>query len=165
MGDNDPLSALRSIHLPEPSGWWPPATGWWLLLTAILIALAASFIAWRIWQKRAARRAALASLAGLRQLSAKEPLAAVAGLSALLRRCLLTVPAGSSGAGLVGEGWLAELDRLAGWSGGAGWQQAGSLLTTLPYRRSLDGIDQQEIDRLFALAERWIGTAMGRRDV
>ncbi|NMT64681.1 DUF4381 domain-containing protein [Marinobacter orientalis] len=38
MMEQDPLSQLRDIHLPQPGGFWPPAPGWWILL-AIGIAL------------------------------------------------------------------------------------------------------------------------------
>lgn len=32
MMEQDPLSQLRDIHLPQPGGFWPPAPGWWVLL-------------------------------------------------------------------------------------------------------------------------------------
>jgi len=38
MMQQDPLSQLRDIHLPQSGGFWPPAPGWWLLI-AIAIAL------------------------------------------------------------------------------------------------------------------------------
>jgi len=36
MMEQDPLSQLRDIHLPEPGGFWPPAPGWWLMLVIII---------------------------------------------------------------------------------------------------------------------------------
>ena len=49
---NDPLSQLRDIHLPEPGGLWPPAPGWWVLAAVIL----ATGFAFGIWLLRRHRR-------------------------------------------------------------------------------------------------------------
>jgi hypothetical protein len=32
----DPLSQLRDIHIPEPGGFWPPAPGWWFVLLVLI---------------------------------------------------------------------------------------------------------------------------------
>jgi hypothetical protein len=44
--NQDPLTQLRDIHLPDPISIWPPAIGWWLLM-AIIIVLAIA-IRWAI---------------------------------------------------------------------------------------------------------------------
>lgn len=41
MMEQDPLSQLRDIHLPDPAGFWPPAPGWWVLLVLLLVLAAA----------------------------------------------------------------------------------------------------------------------------
>lgn len=52
MMEQDPLSQLRDIHLPQAGGFWPPAPGWWILL-AITVALAAlAFVVVRRKQRR-----------------------------------------------------------------------------------------------------------------
>lgn len=52
MMEQDPLSQLQDIHLPEPGGFWPPAPGWWAL--AVLLLLALALLAW--WAIRKHRR-------------------------------------------------------------------------------------------------------------
>ncbi|MDP7406676.1 MAG: DUF4381 domain-containing protein, partial [SAR324 cluster bacterium] len=29
--NQDPLAALRDVHLPPAVSWWPPAPGWWII--------------------------------------------------------------------------------------------------------------------------------------
>ena len=48
----DALQQLRDIHLPESSGWWPPAPGWWLLAAVGLIFLVLAVRGWQGWQRR-----------------------------------------------------------------------------------------------------------------
>ncbi len=163
QGASDPLAALRPIHLPEPSGWWPPAIGWWLLLAALLLLLVAGWLGWRRWRALAPRRQALAELARLHQLSAQQPLQAVAALSTLLRRFQrLQQPVGE-GAGLVDQAWLDALDRAAGWQEPHFAQGDGRLIATLPYQPALDERQRQAVDRLFPLCGRWIKRVVGGR--
>ncbi|WP_246180538.1 DUF4381 domain-containing protein [Marinobacter changyiensis] len=68
--EQDPLSALRDIHLPEPGGFWPPAPGWW-----IVFALVIGLTVWgtlAILQKRRRNRWLKTALAELTTLAAAE---------------------------------------------------------------------------------------------
>lgn len=44
MMEQDPLSQLRDIHLPQPGGFWPPAPGWWILLAIAITLTVLAFI-------------------------------------------------------------------------------------------------------------------------
>lgn len=52
MMEQDPLSQLRDIHLPQPGGFWPPAPGWWILLAIIMTLAVLAFILIRRKQRR-----------------------------------------------------------------------------------------------------------------
>ncbi|MDE0841245.1 MAG: DUF4381 domain-containing protein [Porticoccaceae bacterium] len=39
MNNEDPLSELRDIHLPDAISMWPPAPGWFLIIALAIIAL------------------------------------------------------------------------------------------------------------------------------
>ncbi|MEP1213861.1 MAG: DUF4381 domain-containing protein [Marinobacter sp.] len=54
MMEQDPLSQLRDIHLPQPGGFWPPAPGWWILLAIALTLVVLAFVLLR--QKRSKNR-------------------------------------------------------------------------------------------------------------
>ena len=73
MMEQDPLSQLRDIHLPQPGGFWPPAPGWWLLL-AIIIALGilAFLLVRRKLRKNRWLKTALAELDRLEQTATSD---------------------------------------------------------------------------------------------
>lgn len=44
MMEQDPLSQLKDIHLPQTGGFWPPAPGWWVLLAIALALTVLAFV-------------------------------------------------------------------------------------------------------------------------
>ncbi|MDX1456212.1 MAG: DUF4381 domain-containing protein [Marinobacter sp.] len=117
--EQDPLSQLRDIHLPEPGGFWPPAPGWWLL--ALLLVLAAAVTT--IWLVRKRRRngwinLALAELDEL-AVEGRRDTAWFARLNALLKRSARQRYPDQSPEALSGQEWIEFLlatstkDRIA----------------------------------------------------
>lgn len=147
------LSELRGYRLPEPVSWWPPAPGWWLLAFVVLLLIVA--LVWRWWIHRrqtAARRAALRELGYLRrQLELGGDAAAyLRAVSALLRRYVVTNWPRRDVAGLVGDAWLAFLDRHDGQERFT--QGPGRLLADGPYRP----VSDIPAARVADLVELWI---------
>jgi len=64
----DALAALRDIHLPDASLWWPPAPGWWIGLALILLLALLLPRLRRWWRQRPLRRLALGELARIREI-------------------------------------------------------------------------------------------------
>ncbi|MDX1599054.1 MAG: DUF4381 domain-containing protein [Marinobacter sp.] len=87
MMEQDPLSQLRDIHLPQTGGFWPPAPGWWILF-ALFIALLVA-IALFIHRKRRKNRWLTIARRELNQLARRaspEP-PWFARLNTLLKQC------------------------------------------------------------------------------
>lgn len=105
----DPLAQLADIHLPPavPSFPWGWAANSALLVGIIVLAVAV-FWAWRRYQQRAYRRAALAELAALAKLQADDQLAPAVGQ--LLRR-VVHHAYGKTGLSLHGEAWHGYLNQ------------------------------------------------------
>lgn len=104
MPGNGP--ALRDIHVPHVSMWWPLAPGWWAMLVLLVAAVVALVIFWR--RRVAWRRYVDASLADLRDALARhavdgDALAFAASASQLVRRVARTRDARS--VALSGKGW------------------------------------------------------------
>jgi len=159
----DPLAALRDIHMPEAVSWWPPAPGWWLLLALLLLCVAV-LIRWL--KKRRHRQAQPAQFsrrdivkAALAELDRLDGLAAAGAdssglamdLSALLRRTAIALHAGDDAriAGLSGDDWLHWLD--AQWDEHGFSEGCGRTLLDAPYRRH----GQVDMASLLQLVRRW----------
>lgn len=141
-----PELPLRDLHLPEATGFWPLAPGWWLL-----IALAFFGLLWLIRQalikraRGAARRYALRRLAAYEKDYMRHGNAVTFGtqLSELLRRTMLAYAPRADVAGLVGDDWLAWLDRdleVPQFLNGD-----GRAISTMPYRDKTTPVDESEV--------------------
>lgn len=149
MNQQDPLSQLRDIHLPEPVSWWPPAPGWWLAGFISLAALIALFYFLRRWRvKNRYRKVALKILS---QLDVQDnELTSLEAISELLRRVAIQTFGREKVAALAGEAWLAFLDktgRTTDFSKGPG-RVLGSDL----YRPSVEA----DVEQVQLIARKWI---------
>ncbi len=148
----DPLAALRDIHLPPAVEAWPPAPGWWGLgLLALGALLVLSIWAGRRWRATRYRRTGLAELRELRNRWEQNAADArlLPDLATLLKRVALSAWPRQEVAGLSGERWVRFLDdtlQTREFSMGA-----GQVLIHGPYQSS-SRLDPE----LLTLAERWI---------
>lgn len=159
---------LRDIHLPEPISWWPLAPGWWISLAAIILIVAAVFIARKIYLGKQLRRDINSELELIKQqyqqLENKPQLARA--LSILLRRANISYYPESNIAGLTGEQWLQHLDRTnARPSADLAFQsETGKVLLSAPYLP-----DDAELDfdagKLIGLCESWLTSAHSKTQV
>ena len=114
--NQDPLAALRDVHLPPAVSWWPPAPGWWVILFIILGLLALLF--WYIhltrkkWQVSRLVNAELEQIE-YRFLSSENTEEAFRELSILTRKVVLTLCDDSRVAGLRGKNWVSFLNHIA----------------------------------------------------
>ncbi len=110
----NPLAALKDIHLPPIPGWWPPAPGWWILLLLFLSLISFALYKWR--QRQLRQRPIKQALSELAQLNLKTEDPEQQGLilqelSALIRRfCIVFFPQQPI-AGLCGQKWLEFLKK------------------------------------------------------
>jgi hypothetical protein len=116
MNEIDPtsLERLHDIIVPAPVPWWPPATGWWWLVGFGFAVLSALLLrSFARWQHNRYRREALARLKELEEPLADpaQRAAAMAEISALLKRAALTAYPREEVAGLTGAAWSSYLDR------------------------------------------------------
>ena len=114
--NQDPLAALRDVHLPPAVSWWPPAPGWWVILFIILALLALLF--WYILQTRKKRQVSRQANVALDQienrfLSSENTIEAFRELSILTRKVVLTLCDDSRVAGLRGKNWVSFLNHIA----------------------------------------------------
>ena len=133
MGNNgNLLSSLRDIHLPEASGWWPPAPGWWLV-ACLAVAACLLLVLW-IRGLRARRQPRRLFRNRLDQiLESERPDAEKAGeISALLKSFLMARCGREKIARLQGEDWVAFLDTTT--RGGSEFSRGpGAALASVQY--------------------------------
>lgn len=153
MPDNGP--ALRDIHVPSVSPWWPLAPGWWVLLALAVVALVILVIVWR--RRVAWRRHVDVALSDLRDARARyardgDAIAFAATASQLVRRVARTREPQS--VALSGEPWRGALARMAP-------AQDASLLAVLDdakYRRDA----RIDVDAASREVEAWVRAALRR---
>ncbi|MCB1949673.1 DUF4381 domain-containing protein [Nitrosomonas sp.] len=143
----DPLAALRPLHMPPPVGWWPLAPGWWIVVLLIATGI---ILIYRYRKQRAAQRVALRELKWLadHRETVDRP---VARLNQLLKRYALVCWPAKEVAALSGQRWLEFLDASGG--NGRFSNGVGDLLLSGPYRDA-----HADLDELLDLARQWIKT-------
>ncbi len=152
MEFNDPLSALRDIHLPEPPGFWPPAPGWFILIL-LTLAVALYVAYWwhhRYGKLRRLQKLALADLNTIQQHYAEthDAQQAAEQLNQLLKRLALSFYPRTDVASLQGSAWLDFLSSHAK----AIHQEAAQILITAPYQKQVN----TDVNPLFDAVTQWI---------
>ena len=155
------VEGLKDIVVPGPIALVPRTIGWYVLLAVALGIVAGSLL--RLRRRRAAnlyRRQALAELDALVEVLGERGgrHQVAAALPELLKRVALHVEPRTSVAGLTGEEWLGQLDRMYGGDGFT--KGAGRLLPNLAYGTSafVSGVPRAEIDALVRLSREWLET-------
>lgn len=114
--NQNPLAALKDIHLPPVPSWFPPAPGWWILAFSLLVLSGYAFYRWR--RRQLFLRPITLTLRELSQLELKNndpeiQCQTLQEMSSLLRRfCLVFFPRRQV-AGLCGRQWLEFLQERA----------------------------------------------------
>ena len=145
------LDALRDIHLPPLPVLVTVLPSWWLAAAALVLLVAACWLA-RRWLRLRPLRAALRELAQLASFHARDAdtTRLVRGVSRLLRRYAMTRFAQPGIAGVSGKAWLVFLDAHGG--DGAFCHGVGAALEARPYQ-SGGALDEAA---LMALVRRWL---------
>jgi hypothetical protein len=150
----DPLAALRDIHLPAPPDLWPPAPGWWVLgVLVIALCVHGAYLGHKLWRRNAYRRQGLKELDSLFARSESSTTELLADLNDLLKRVALSCSSRDDVAQLTGESWVAYLDsKIPGHEFTMG---AGQVLIDGPYSETSHDINRSELQRVARL---WIQT-------
>jgi hypothetical protein len=108
--------ALKDIHLPEVSLWWPLAPGWWLLL--ILVTLAIFYLPrlLRWLRRKPVKTLSLRELERIRaeMLNGRDQQQVSQDISILLRRTVISYYGRAVGASITGKSWVEQLRQLSG---------------------------------------------------
>jgi hypothetical protein len=151
MNDDNALSNLRDIHLPDAVSIWPLAPGWYIVLVLLLVITAYFYYRYAKSKKHRYYFSALQELEMIRHQKMTLPITEILiQLSALLRRTALARYPRQEVAGLQGEAWLQFLDQTSQTT--AFTEGPGHVLITGPYQRHVTA----KIETIFGLVENWI---------
>ncbi len=156
MQETNPATlALRDIHLPDTSLWWPLAPGWWILLMLIIISTATIYY---LIRRRRNHRLSTMYLANkeLEQIKTNFKIennksSLIKELSELIRRVSISLFKRDESASLTGDDWLLFLDQLYGdtsFSNGI-----GRVLIEAPYQAKPDYDEQQLLQLISSLID------------
>lgn len=152
MPNQDPLTQLKDIHLPEAISWWPLAPGWYVLIALGLCLI--TIITYQLFKKYAhalAKKQALKLLAHYQKQYQQEhnvPLSS-AKVTELLRRVALVYFPREQVASLQGEAWLQFLNQTGK---GTNFNSVRKQLLEAPFQAD-NNID---LKPLFQQAQQWI---------
>ena len=139
MGEN-PLDALKDIHLPPPISFWPPAPGWWIIIGLFLI-LCLCFL-WFFLKTRRHSRLKREALLLIHKHESKflcrqDAAQAYRDHSLLTRRLMVTLSSDPRVAGIHGKRWPEFLHHIS--RGIASTTDSFESLRELPFRAHPEG--------------------------
>lgn len=149
MQENLPL---KDIHLPTAISWWPPAIGWWLLVILVCASVIGCYYLYKRLTRPSAVKQAKLVLSDIKQSSSTDTIQMVKALSACLRRLAMSVDGRDKTASLLGEEWLAYLDRSM--DDTPFTKGVGRLIVDAPYQQQT--IDGKAVNQLVELCEIWV---------
>jgi len=108
--------ALKDIHLPEASLWWPLAPGWWLLLILLVLVIFYLPRLLRWLRSKPVKTLSLRELARIRadMLNGLGQQQVSQEISILLRRTVISYCGRAIGASITGKKWVEQLKKLSG---------------------------------------------------
>lgn len=159
LTNQDPLSGLADIVVPDPVSWFPQTWGWWVLAGLILLAILLLTIRWaRRFAANRYRREALKQCAQLENVLDDDNgrAAALAELATLLKRTALSAWPRADVASLSGQEWIDFL-RLHG-PGADMDDTLAQLLAVTEYRPdSLESVSRSDARACARAVSGWIG--------
>ena len=147
------LKDLRDIHLPDPVSVWPLAPGWWILMILIPVLLVLlRFVIKRMLMPKYKKLALkeLTSISVNYEIS-RNSHETCGEVALLIRKALVAKIGNQEVAGLVGEEWLAYLDRLS--KTNCFTEGTGRLIISAPYAKESD----VDIDELLSATKKLLG--------
>lgn len=149
--EQDPLSQLRDIHLPETGGIWPPAPGWWVLLAlGLLLVIAGLLLVRRKRRKNRWLRVARRELDQLASHAAREP-QWFAQLNTLLKQCARERYPAERPEAMSGQRWADFLIRTSPEERASARPVVDTMINS-----SWQPVADAEPDQALAFAQAWL---------